>query len=90
MRSTVLGLCLSVHLIPYFSDTVSFYVEMKVPVASVQHGADFYKKRFSYKCFVRKLWHHLLTHDILQYCSDIPCTFSMAEPSKGPKTANNR
>ena len=24
------------------------------------------------------------------YCSDIPHTFSMAEPSKGPKKANNR
>ena len=24
------------------------------------------------------------------YCNDIPCTFSTAEPSKGPKKANNR
>ena len=27
---------------------------------------------------------------VVGYCSDIPCTFSMAEPSKGPKKANNR
>ena len=27
---------------------------------------------------------------VVGYCSDIPRTFSMAEPSKGPKKANNR
>ena len=47
-----LSVCLSVCLMPYFSDTVNLCVEMKVPLASVQHGADFYKKGFSYKCFV--------------------------------------
>ena len=51
-------MCLSVWcvcLMPDFSDTVSLYVEMKAPTALVQHGADFYKKGFSYKHFVRKL-----------------------------------
>ena len=34
---------------------------------------------------------HLLTRDILrEYCSNIPHTFSTAEPSKGPEKANNR
>ena len=38
-----------------------------------------------------KLWRHLLTCDILQgYCSDILRTFLTADPSKGPKKANNR
>ena len=27
---------------------------------------------------------------VVGYCSDIPCTFSTAEPSKGPKKANDR
>ena len=32
-----------------------------------------------------------LPRDILRgYCNDIPRTFAMAEPSKGPKKANNR
>ena len=45
-----------------------------------------YKKAINAR-FVRKLWCHLLTRDILRgYCSDIPRTFSTAEPSKGPKT----
>ena len=38
--------CVCVCLMLYFSDTVSLYVEMKVPVSLVQHGADFYKKGF--------------------------------------------
>ena len=81
----------SVCLMPYFSDTVSLYVEIEVTTASVQHGADYYKKGFFYKCFVQMLWCHLFNHNILQgYCSDILCIFSTAEPSKGPKKANNR
>ena len=27
---------------------------------------------------------------VVGYCGNIPCTFSTAEPSKGPKKANNR
>ena len=53
---TVLGGC--VCLMPYFSDAVSVY---KVSTASLQHGADLYKKGFSCKRFVQKLWRHLLT-----------------------------
>ena len=69
---------------PYLLDT---YVEMKVPTASVQHGAE---KGFCYKRFIHKLWHHLLTCDILRgYYSNILHTFSMTEPSKGPKKAND-
>ena len=30
------------------------------------------------------------TFPLQRYCSDIPRTFSMAEPFKGPKKANNR
>ena len=30
------------------------------------------------------------TSCIVWYCSDIPRTFSMAEPSKGPKKAKNK
>ena len=49
-RVTVLGLCvcvcLCVCLMLYFLDTVSLYVEMKVPTASVQHGADFIRRDF--------------------------------------------
>ena len=76
---------------PYLSDTISIYFGIIVPTGSVQHRADFYKKGFPYIRFVQKLWCHLLTHDILRgYCSDIPHTFSMAEPSKGPKKANNK
>ena len=82
-RVTVLGLCVSVCLTP---DTVSFYVEMKIPVALVQHRVDFYKKRFSYKCFVRKLWRHLLTY------GSTAATFHALfrrQSSKGPKMVNN-
>ena len=43
-------ICVCVCLMPYFLDTVSLYVEMKVSMASVQHGADFYKRDFPYKC----------------------------------------
>ena len=57
----MLGLCisLSVYLsvILYLSDTVSLYVVE--PIASMQQGADFYKKGFFYKHFIQKLWHHL-------------------------------
>ena len=49
---------------PYFSDGISIYVEIKVPTGSVQHEADFYKKGFSYNHFLQKLWRHLLTRDI--------------------------
>ena len=85
---TVLGLCvcLCVCLMPYFLDTVSLHVESKVPMASVQHCADYYKKGFRDRRFIQKLWRHLLTRDVLRgYCSVIPCTFSTAGPSKGPK-----
>ena len=47
MLGLCVSVCLSVHLTPYFSDTVSLYVEMKVPTALVHHGADFYKVVFS-------------------------------------------
>ena len=86
--SVCLSICLSVsvHLMPYFSVTVSLHVERKVPMASARHCADYYKKGFCDRRFVQKLWRHLLTRDILRgYCSDIPRTFSTAEPSKGPK-----
>ena len=83
--------CMSVCLMPYFSDTVSLHVERKVPMALVRHCADYYKKGFCDRRFIHKLWCHLLTHDILRgYCSVIPRSFSTAEPSKGPKKANNR
>ena len=83
--------CVCIHLMPYFSDTVSLDVEKKVPMASPQYCADYYKKGFRDRRFIQKLWSHLLTRDILRgYCSVIPRTFSMAEPSKGPKKANNR
>ena len=39
-----LGVCVCFCPMPYFSDTVSLYVEMKVPTASLQRGADLYKK----------------------------------------------
>ena len=44
------GLCVCVSSDALFSDTISLYVEMKVPKALVQHGADFHKqlKGFSY------------------------------------------
>ena len=29
-------------------------------MALPQHGADFYKHRYSYKRFIQKLWHDLL------------------------------
>ena len=78
----------SVCLMPYFSDTVSLHVERKVPMASPRHCADYYKKGFCNRRFIQKL---CLTRDILRgYCSVIPRTFSTAEPSKGPKKANNR
>ena len=63
VRVTVLGLCvslsvyLSVCVRLYLSDTVSLYVVETM--ASMQHGADFNKKRFFYKHFIQKLWHHL-------------------------------
>ena len=41
-RGLLYLVCVSVRLMPYFSDTVNLYVELKV-----QHGADFYKKGFS-------------------------------------------
>ena len=44
------SVCVCVCVMPYFLDTVSLYVEMKVSMASVQHGADFYKRDFPYKC----------------------------------------
>ena len=53
---------LCVCLMPYFLDTVSLYVEMKVSMASVQHGADFYKC-LSYGSFVYHKSHQA-------YCSD--------------------
>ena len=92
-RVTVLGLgvCLCVCVMPYFLDTVSLHVERKVLMASVRHCADYYKKGFRDRCFIQKLWCHLLTRGVLGgYCSVIPRTFSTAEPSKGPKKANNR
>ena len=90
-RVTVLGLCVCIHLMPYFSDTVSLHIEKKAPMASVRHCADYYKKGFRDRRFIQKLWSHLPTRDILRgYCSVIPRTFSTAEPSKGPKKANSR
>ena len=83
--------CVSVSLMPYFSDTVSLHVERKVPMALAQHCADYYKKGFRDRRSIQELWRHLLTGDILRgYCSAIPRTFLTAEPSKGPKKANNR
>ena len=85
-RVMVLGfcVCLSVCLMPYFSDIVSLHVEKKVPMASARHCADFIKKEFHDRCFIQKLWRHLFTLHILRgYCSIILRTFSMAEPSKG-------
>ena len=65
-RVTVLGLCVcvclsvclsvTVCLMDYFSDLVSLHVEMKVPTASVRHGAEYYKKGFRCKRFIQKLW----------------------------------
>ena len=76
---------------PYILDTVSLHVERKLPMASVRHCADYYKKGFRDRRFIHKLWRHLLTRDILRgYCSVIPRTFSTKEPSKGPKKANKR
>lgn len=39
---------------------------MKVPMASVKYGADFYKKGYSYKCFVRVICLPVTSHDVLQ------------------------
>ena len=59
---------------------------MKVPTAFVQHGADFYKKGFSYKRRVQKLWRHLLI-PVTSYEGTAASSLSMAEPSfyKGTK-----
>ena len=74
-----------------FLDTVSLYIERKVPMAWAQHDADCYKKGFHDRCFIQKLWRPFAYHDIIRgCCSTIPLTFSTAEPSKGPKKANNR
>ena len=94
MRSKGYGtwfVCVCVCLMPYFLDTVSSNVERKVPMASTRHCADYYKKGFRDRRFIQKLWCHLPTLGVLRgYCRVIPRTFSTAEPSKGPKKANNR
>ena len=55
------------------------------------HCPGYYKKGFHDRRFIQELWCHLLTGDILRgYCSAISRTFLTAEPSKGPKKANNR
>ena len=77
--------CVSVCLMPYFSDMLSLHVERKVPMASARHCADYYKKGFRDRRFIQELWRHLPTRAVLRgYCSAIPRTFSTAEPSKCP------
>ena len=46
-------------------------------MASVQNGADLYKKRFSYKCLVQNLWRHLFKY----YDGTAASSLSTAEPS---------
>ena len=47
--------CLSVCLTHIFSDVVSLHVEMKVPTALTQQGADFYMNGFHYRHTVQYL-----------------------------------
>ena len=75
--------CVCLSVCECLSDAVSLNVEMKVPTRSLQHGADFYKKGFSYNRFSSKLM-----ASFAYPTSDILRTFSRAEPSKGPKKAN--
>ena len=70
---------------PLFSDAVSLHIE--ISMASERHCADYYKG-FHNRRFIQKLWHHLLTRDILR--GNILHTLLTAKPSKGPKMANNR
>ena len=79
------SVCVSVAL---FVGQRSLYAEMEVQTASVHTEQTFIRRDY---CLIRKLWRSLLTCDMLPgYCSDVLRTFSMAEPSKGPKMAKNR
>lgn len=74
MRSEGSGLCMCITVylsVRLFSKRVSLHLEVEVPTASAQHGANYYKNEF---CYNQKLWGDLLT--VTSYGADT-ATFSM-------------
>ena len=84
-RVTVLGLCVCVSVKSHLTSGVSVCPPNTVMYSAGNKGqkicGDFSEtaplQRYTASCFVG-------------YCNDILHIFSMAEPSKGPKKANNR